>query len=443
MGAVFAWLLYEQKIWYHRLFWACCIILLLCCPAIVQASSLVALILLCYGKRVEAAAFLFSQYPLLWSPFSPAGCAMLTPVFGAAIFLGAYFVLRLNWSKNILANSIIVGYALSLLVVSNVSWHLDKVQGSDGDSVIGAAIQRIVDIPQSADGQLIYLNEEYVPLELRGTVYLDHDAHTDYDVGNFFQPRPWSHNYLIAGEPIKLAVALDGALMSNLGAKCTGAYGHIVYAMMDGAKICPLSLNIAGHLIFADSDYTSNSLAPYQQHLLRRLAGVDYSWRVFWIIASCLLIWGSIFPIRRETLFMLTGIFCLVWLLPIKGNVRYIGKKHLWPHTTLGEGVVRELQERGRNVVFGDKETELLVVAAGHSASVLATEKVVILEPGASVRLGGEEYKAADVPMGDVNGIIDSRVIMKRGLPCATGIMEVNGIKIMATGSPARLKDLF
>lgn len=436
VGALFAWMLYVAETRREKIMWALCLALLLFFPALGHSTGLIALLLICHGKRNEGASLLGSQLLCLVSPSLPMGSIWISPLCSGIIYVLIYAGLALWRRREIISGATICLYALCLLWQSNQTWPLDAVPSES----IGAAIGKITHETPSEKGQLVYLNHEYTPVNPAGSLYLDHEARTDYDDGDFFQPRPWSHNTLIAGETIRLAVAMDGALISNIGARCTDVYGHILYAMADGLTVCPLALNINHKLILADSDYVSNALAPYQPHLLRRLTGTDYGWRVYWGILSLMLI-GSIL-IKRAWLPLLNmGILLTLMLRTVEGDVRYIGTPCLWPHTTQAGGIVRAMQENGQNVIFGNKNTTILAIAEGRYATAREEEKLIILEPDASVYIQGIKYTAGNIPQGDAEGIRDARTIDKEGIIIACGRVIVDGVELIATGSPARIME--
>lgn len=436
VGALFAWMLYGAETWRERLMWALNLALFQFFPALGHSTGLIALLLICHGKRKEGASLLGSQLLSLVSPSLPMDAFWISPLCSGIIYVLIYAGLTLWRRREIFLGSIICVYSVCLLWQSSQKWSLDAVP-SEG---IGAAISKITNETSCESGQLVYLNHEYTLVNTSGSLYLDHEARTDYDVGDFFQSRPWSHNALIAGEPFRVAVAMDGALISNIGAKCTDVYGHILYAMVDGLTVCPLALNINNKLILADSDYVSNALAPYQPHLLRRITGTDYGWRVYWGVLSLMLI-GSLLTKSVWLPLLNMGIFLALVLNPIEGDVRYIGKPCLWPHTTQAGGIVRVMQENGQNVIFGNKSTKILAISEGYHATVREEEKLIILEPDASVYIQGIKYTAGNIPQGDVEGIRDARTIDKEGRIIACGRASVDGVEIIATGSPARIME--
>lgn len=436
VGAALAWSFYESRTWSTRIIGGLSLALFFFFPSIGHSFGLIALLLICCNKGIEAAALLGSQLLILSSPVLPTGSLWMSPLCSGSIYAALYVLLTLRQRRKIAMNGLIVLYSLCLLWQSNMSWTLDSVPSAG----IGDAIGKITHTHPRENGRLVYLNQEYTSVNPFGSIYLDHDAHTDYDEGNFFQPRPWSHNVLIAGEPLRMAAALDGALISNLGAKCSDAYGHILYAMMADQTICPLAINYKGHLVLADSDYVSDVLAPYQRNLLRRLTGADIEWRVYWGILALALI-ASLFVRPRWLPMINMGTATVFILWPKEGDIRYVGEPCLWPHTTQAGGVARAMQEAGHNVMIGNRNTRILVISEGFSATAGEKEKLIILEPDACVNICGIKYSAGNIPQGDVNGVRDARVINKGEQFCAYGRVKIGDIELIATGSPARIME--
>ena len=109
------------------------------------------------------------------------------------------------------------------------------------------------------------------------------------------------------------------------------------------------------------------------------MVGSDVYSRLFhFICAICLIVACFWNPHALIVLLCIVNVI-LLWI-PCQGDVRYVGKAHRWAHTDLGEGIVRALQQHGENVIFGNRNTKILVIGEGYSAS-LAGEKIVILEP--------------------------------------------------------------
>lgn len=409
-------------------------------PSLAYSTSLLAVLLFIAGRKTEAAAILFSHLPLLLSPFIPVAPWIITPWLGGLLFItGELLAGKLPRTGKILISLTVPAYGLALLVATASSWQLSPVhvpQVGPGYQ-IGAAIEKITGQKQKGTGQLIYNNQTPQQISLTGTLYLDHDARTAWDDGNFCQKRPWGSNTLMAGEPLRMAIRRDGMLISNWGASLNRNTTHTLYALMDGLRPIPLATNDKGHLVLADSDFAVNGMAPFQTSLIRRLTGTDTPLILFHgtcALALLILPWYSRtwFPVMLATLYLLI----VSW--PREGEIRYVGRHHHWPHTELGEGLARILQDQGINARFGTLNTQILVVGTGHSARV-RKEKLIILEPGARVTHQGAVYAAANLPMGTWDGIRDARPILRNGEKLPSPIIREGDITIIATGTPVLL----
>lgn len=411
-------------------------------PSLGHSASLLAILLIVTGHRSLAASFLFSQLPTLISPFLPCpSWGVLSPFLGIGLMVAAtifflFFPRFLRWGFT----GICMIYGILLIFTTCSSWNLSPVPGRNvaPGYQIGSALEKITGKPGTGAGQLVYNNTEYQKVTLAGTLYLDHDAYTDWDDGNFYQGRPWSRNLIMAGEPWRMAVQRDGILISNIGSALKQDSYHPLYGQMDGFTVVPLALNEQDKLILADSDFVVNGMAPYQSSLIRRITGTDSGFLAFHIICSLILFILPWYVCPWLPLFPVLAYLCAVWW-PIQGEIRYIGNHHYWPHTELGEGIVRHLQDCGMNVIFGSVGTKLLVVGSDYTAS-WKNEKIIILEPGAKVKIKGTIYEAQDVPMGEWDGILDARSILKNGEKQPSPIIKLEQVTIIATGSPTTLE---
>ena len=409
-------------------------------PSLAYCSSLLAVLLFVSGCRLLAGCFLFSQLPVLLGPFLPVASWWFSPYVSGSLFV--LFTL-ITWkfrrvSEKCVEASFIL-YGVGLAAVTLCTWELSPVRTErvEPGYEIGAAVERVSGRKQNGVGKLVYDNTTYQSVEAEGAVYLDHNAHTDWDDANFMQRRPWGHNFPIAGEPLRMAIGRDGALISNLGAALKKDSSHFVYGLMDGWSLVPLAINIGGNLILADSDFTVNCLAPYQQSLIQRLTGTDRGFMVFHFVCAVLLIiilrWS-----KPWFTFVLVSVYFLSLWWPQVGDVRYVGRHHLWPHTDLGEGLVRAFQLNGVNVRFGSTGAKVLVVGEGFSAT-RSGERVVVLEPKGKGSLNGVVYEAGDVPQGIQDTVVDARIIFRAKVALSSPVYQEDGVLIIATGTPASL----
>lgn len=218
--------------------------------------------------------------------------------------------------------------------------------------------------------------------------------------------------------------------------------GNPLWGQVDRGRFCNLCSKSEGRVVMGDSDMVGNLLSPYQFHLLRMLNGSDLSYRWWASFASILLVVLSVF--RRKA--MIVFFACVVLSFPFSmldsysfKGVRYVGRKLLYPHTTLGYGVVRAMQRDGHNVLFTNCDADLLVVGEGYKASHRG-ERLVVLEPKAKVEILGHCLMAGDLPLGTVGEIPDARNILDDGgKVLGKGVFMEGGVKFIASGSPTEV----
>ncbi|MCM0684630.1 hypothetical protein [Akkermansia massiliensis] len=409
-------------------------------PSLAYCSSLLGVLLFVSGYRLLAGCFLFSQLPVLLGPCLPFASWWSSLCASGVLFV--LFTLTFERSRKIsekLAVASLVLYGTALVIATLCTWELSpvKMEKAEPGYEIGAAVERVSGRKQKGEGKLLYNNKAYQNVKPEGTIYLDHDAHTDWDDANFMQRRPWGQNFPIAGEPLRMAIGRDGALISNLGAALKKDSSHFVYGLMDGWSVVPLAISIGENLVLADSDFTVNCLAPYQQSLIQRITGTDRGFMFFHFVCALMLIAILRWP-KPWLPLVLIGVYFLSLWWPQVGDVRYVGRHHLWPHTDLGEGLVRVFQLNGVNARFGSVGAKVLVVGEGFSARRNG-EKVVVLEPQAKVSVDGVVYEAGDVPQGIRDGIVDARLIFCEKDTLPSPIYQEDGVIIIATGTPSLL----
>ena len=400
-------------------------------------SSLIGLSLIVSNHKREGACFLTSQLPLLISPFLPLPHFFLHPLSSFSLYIIS-LAICCKWGKisRILTPSLIITYGCALAYLSRCSWSLNPVntQTIPNGYQIGSAISKFSLVDGSKQGNIVYNNDEPRQIDISGTLYLEHDAKTQWDAGNLSQERPWSNNVHIGSELIRTAIFRDGCWICNKGAYLKTEGARFVGGLFQDCSVKPLAMIHKGHLILGDSDCVIDCLAPYQRNLISYLAGSDIHYRLFHFICGITLVIFTFFEI--PALLCLCSLFYIVLTtIPYSGDIRYVGRAHKWAHTDLGEGVVRVLQQGGKNVIFGKKNAKLLIVGEGYSAE-LKQEKVVILEPTAEVKIQGVLYRANVIPLGQAQEIVDARRIIVEGKMTNQSKLLVGDIVIIATGTP-------
>ncbi len=417
--------------------------------SILQCTSLIALVLYCCCHKDSGIALLASQ--LSWTSNYFLGIGKFEILFSPLISVGTYVsvliglkVMPRRWRK--WAHFVFCFlYALSLTLYSLRGFQIDKC---DDNSVpygyqIGTALETIVGKQLPENGCLYYANITDTTITNVGTVYLDHDSNTIYDAGRFEQRTPWSWNELIAAEPYRVVVVKDGCLILNLGSKLRSDRVRPLWGLSNGVSFNTLCGSDGQRLVLGDSDMVGNLLAPYQYYLIRRLAGVDIYYQIWNLVISLLLVTIPIAGgLKLKRMIVLGLMVSFLFIFPrqtMLGGVRYVGENILYPHTSLGYGVVKGLQRDSFNCLFTHKNACFLVVGKDRSAKY-DNEKYVLLEPGATVDVKGEIFKAGKVPQGSVGIIPDARLLYKdNGAVVGNGFYEGQGIIFVASGSLASI----
>lgn len=425
-----------------------CILFLLWSPA-AYSILMVVVLLLVSGKEREGVSLFVSQLPTLLSCHLALPVWVLHPAGMGIAFLAVYAILSImgKVGRCRFYSVVCIIAALFILSVSWMSWRLDAVC-SDAPNEgygIGRAMRAITGHEPSGAGHLLYQQLRLPEIPQEGTLYLDHDAHTPFDDGNIQQAQPWSWNMLIAPENLRLAIHNDGAYISNIGARLHPGKFPCLISMACGVEVFPLVLVENKRLVISDSDWAIDCLAPYQANLIRALTGEDSLLKWYMLsLALCLFVYAA----RLHTKFVCgmvlvsLGVLVAYSLFPQDGLVRYVGEKRCWCHTELGEGIVRVLQQRGINATFGNRHSKILVVGEGATATP-NHEKLVVMEPNSTLKTSRTSIKALPTPQGCVAGIPDARLISVDGRSPMAPPITVEGMKIIATGTPAALPAKF
>lgn len=414
---------------------------LLIFPPLLHSTSFLALLFTSFNKRRIATGLLISQISLLASPYLAVSSQAYSPFLSAASFLAWMGFSLISFGRKPVCSYIVfISYAVLLTCSSQLYYQLPPaITGTNEPGYnIGDAIEKITGQQQSGVAYLVYKHHRDSVTKDASAVYLDHDAHSVWDEGNYIQPRPWGNQYIIGGEPLRMAIARDSVLITNLGAALKKDSPRLLYGLFDEGRVQPMAILHEQCLILSDSDFLVNCLAPYQPSLIRKLTGTDYDMQIFHFACSVALILSCFSSVSLFLPILLAGGYAVINLSSQPGEIRYEGKKSHWPHTNLGEGIVRTIQKEGYNVLFGNKEARILVVGSYQTASA-EDERLIILEPGAKVYINSCLYEAGNLPAGIQQGIVDARLLKKNGIPLDCPVIKENSMTIIGSGSPALL----
>ena len=97
------------------------------------------------------------------------------------------------------------------------------------------------------------------------------------------------------------------------------------------------------------------------------------------------------------------------------------------------------LVDSGYLMLLGSKNSQILVVGQGKTAMAKQTEKLVILEPGATVFIGKHLIRSSMAPTDDEHGVTDSRKLFINN-EATSSLLFLDGVKVIGTGSPSKLE---
>lgn len=411
-------------------------------PPALHSTLIIAFLIYLSGYWQVGAGILASQLLYLLSPFCLVPSFLLSPYLSVVVFITTIIATHRcsgEKSKDLYTRTIFILYTCLLLLNLFIKFPFPAVNDSIGN--VACEISLSNTLPPS-NGVIVYNTDEQISIEKSTTYFFDHDVRNCPIIGgNYYQPRPWMWNQVIAGETIRSAIANDGYLIFNKGAFFNSNATHIIYSVMDRGKVIPMALNNRGRLILADSDMVTDKLAPYQKTLIRRLGRADFGYIIFMVL-TCALVVLALWWKRGDHIILGIILFALLMASCLPhfetGNVRYVGSHVGWCHTNLGYGLARRANEQGLHFTLGNRHTTVLVIADGYSATA-AKEKLIILEPGASVIIDSKKYEADSIPLGTADNIVDARNIFCEGRRLGPVANLPKGMVIIATGSPALL----
>ena len=260
--------------------------------------------------------------------------------------------------------------------------------------------------------------------------------------GNYKQQAPWHANEFVGNQYWRFGVRKDGALISNLGGQLK-PQGRVLLADPRESLLRPtlLASSRNGVTFLSDSDYWVARLANHQRSLLGVILG---SWQELWrpVIANFFFVLGAVaasWSLRLAAI----GLFGIILSIAVPssahGGLRLAASSGDPHDPARAWGVPRHLADLGMPTVVGNEGASVLIVEAGRSARKQSAERLVILEPGAKVTIGTVTIGADALPLGDASGIPDARSLYLDDGRTVGPTTEIDGTKIIATGSPALL----
>lgn len=380
----------------------------------------------------------------------------------AAIFFSLCVLLTLcisptkrRWLAAVLASTAII---LTVPQLTTSQSNRLTVKGAD-TRLIGPVVARLLDseLKPFSEAQkhvpsgIVQVETEHLPplLLLEHDMVLRGGNVQEIDKVELQQNQPWFRNQLEGNQYALAAIEMDGYLASNLGGQME-LEGHEKVLLMSRAhhphsglqtRTWPVLIEDRETRFLNDSDPFVNRLAAYQRNFITEvvLGTANLRWtNIFTAVAAVLALFGARTPVVIAILCVFSTVAVLPEIVGLPGDVRIVGAVDSWPHDpSATSGVLRALADADYPLISGTRQTTILVVGAGQKAAPLETEKLVLLGPGSTLRVGSMTITAGELPIGTAAEILDGRELWQGKQRLGPDAM-VGNIRIIGTGSPAR-----
>lgn len=426
-------------------------------PNIFLLWGMIAILLLLSEQR-------FALIPLgLWLMES-AGIFLSSYFYLTAIYLVLFFITIITSAKYgkyicVVIIPFIVGLEISDLynpkmVIENKNYNVygqsktfQRISGCELDNGHEEDVRIIrnksygTTIPDSVPGIVIY------DIDLQKEETFAHNERLQ-------QQTPWNSQMYLGSQYILESLLADGALYSNIGItlKKNPQAKPLLSRPIGFTDSTPLILAWNKTLFLNDSDYFSSYIANYQKNLIQELVGghgihrlsthsLNIACAIF--ILFYLLFFSKLSASSRK-------VSLAVWMLFVlsssyisanhmaEGEIRMVGKIRNSHENEGFDGIPKKINACGYQYVTGDKNAIILAIKNGEGA-VWKGERLIVAEPNTTIEILGHEVNIDESPLGYVDGIIDARNITVDD-NVKGAIYEMNGVKIIGTGSPAKIQ---
>jgi hypothetical protein len=272
---------------------------------------------------------------------------------------------------------------------------------------------------------------------------VEHDQHPSIEhppvrLGNLYQRIPWTENQLIGDQYILAAIAQDDQWISNFGGRLN-RYGRLLLGSLrhrGGEWFEPIIISYNKCIYVQDSDPFVDRLAAYQYYTLNELVHRNREVRLLnllFILASLRIqnLYGFI-----STMVIAVGLLISNCKNRI-GDIRIVAPIFSPHETSRPSGVLRSLADNGFCFVKGDSQCTVLIVGEGKSVTAKASETLVILMPGARLKIGDDFITVDSMPLGDISDVVDARALIVNGT-MQSFVIKINKCNVIGTGSPAK-----
>jgi len=286
-----------------------------------------------------------------------------------------------------------------------------------------------------------YLHGSKVSANEPGVIMVEHDqwsGRTSEPIAsrNLQVDVPWNKNCWPGRQYLRYTIGKDGFLSSNLGGMLNDT-ARVELCYWDHGELKPTIVSRGNTTWCAESDYFNNSLTIYSRWFIPEFnrAGIN-----FYLIRFINLFLASVvvLPFIANS-WIIVPVFLSLCLAPIRGDVRIVGGIGD-PHDEGGfSGVPDVINTAGLTALPGDYGAKILLVPPGKTG-ILMNENLVILGGGAHLLTTSGVIYADDIPLGEVDGITDARMLHEGNDTSSITIKRDNGVTIIGSSSPGRLK---
>jgi hypothetical protein len=375
-------------------------------PALMQSPMLIATILLAHDQTKNALLVLLGSALQLIGGYNPFYLPLYLVPFAYAA-ASNFLVLGRNISK-----------ALGILLIAiNIAPTLFPQQSPKGHQNFAVAYQIDIARQYGAPPVTTYTSiDEHGDHRSAKVMVLEHDPLHGLATHNWSQKRLWTENQYFGAPLLRIAAALDGFLYSNLGCRVDG----LRLRLLGEAHASEHNHHISkrcGKLVFSDSDYLTNGAIGYQKNLTCGLFS-KFSLAHAILLSTAICCGVSLLVKDRKIGLLFTVAVAVATCVAVHKqsvDIRICDTGFPWPHSKGVGGIASELiDDYGIKSVARRGHAQVLGVARNSSATH-QNEKVIVLEGGASVKIGNVTYEALDLPMGLSEGIIDAIPLRKKG----------------------------
>jgi hypothetical protein len=311
----------------------------------------------------------------------------------------------------------------------------------------GASLRRTLGstLPAASPGSAPirgYLHGSKMDWKIPGLIMVEHDqwsgrAEEPIAEGNQQVDVPWHSNCWPGRQYLRHAIAKDGFVSSNLGGRLTDD-GRVELCYWEHGEIKPVLVSRGRITWSSDSDYLNNALTIYNRWYvpeLNRTGAYFTISRLANLVMACV-----IFIPTGAGAYLALMAALAVGTTALQGDVRIsggIGDAH---DEGGASGVPDIINGKGMTALPGSFGAKVLVIPP-RTWAFHHGEKTVVIGGGSTlISFSVGIIRAADVPLGESEGIVDARELRQDGKTYVGRLNAADGTVVIGTSSPGRLK---